>query len=195
MRESSWWRGNSLLIQGLPISFKAGTGVPLKALYKPGQFVHVHSVQLTRLTGARAGGHYPPYTFNTLQHGVGFINNIMEARRKITREVVGAFMRKEKKRKGNTESTGRLLYLHGHAIACWDGDRLLVSAAGWKTETTKERLNGLPGVNIQQKNFSWYLNGEEWSGNWTEVEPQGSDAEAYPLGVCSRGCYPSTRNE
>jgi hypothetical protein len=32
------------------------------------------------------------------------------------------------------------------------------------TTTTKERLNGLNGVNIHQKDFQWYLNGEAWNG-------------------------------
>lgn len=35
---------------------------------------------------------------------------------------------------------------------------------GWATPPTKERLNALDGVSIQQKKGKWYLNGVEWSG-------------------------------
>lgn len=37
--------------------------------------------------------------------------------RKVTQEVVGAFMRQEKRKIGNTESTGGSLWLHGNCIA------------------------------------------------------------------------------
>ena len=40
---------------------------------------------------------------------------------------------------------------------------------GWSSNTTKERLNGLTGVNIWQKDFVWYLNGEEWNGEWIRI--------------------------
>jgi len=33
-----------------------------------------------------------------------------------------------------------------------------------------DRLNGLPNVNIHQKNFQWFLNGEEWDGEFIKVE-------------------------
>ena len=46
---------------------------------------------------------------------------------------------------------------------------LSISNAGWESNTTKERLNGLPGVSIRQKNWSWFLNGEEWDGNWKRI--------------------------
>jgi len=46
---------------------------------------------------------------------------------------------------------------------------LSVSNAGWASNTTKERLNGLPHVRVQQKNWNWFLNGVEWDGAWTRV--------------------------
>ena len=46
---------------------------------------------------------------------------------------------------------------------------LSISNAGWQSNTTKERLNGLPNVGIYQKNWQWYLNGNEWNGEWTRV--------------------------
>jgi len=46
---------------------------------------------------------------------------------------------------------------------------LSVSNAGWASNTTKERLNGLPGVRVNQKNWNWYLNGQEWDGGWKRI--------------------------
>ena len=41
---------------------------------------------------------------------------------------------------------------------------------GWFSNTTKERLNGLPNVNIYQKNFEWFLNGKKWDGNLIDIK-------------------------
>jgi len=49
-------------------------------------------------------------------------------------------------------------------------ERLYITNCGWFSNTTKERLNALPNVNIVQKNFVWYLNGEEWDGQLAEVK-------------------------
>jgi len=90
--------------------------------------------------------------------------------RKITAEVVGAFNNKEAKRMNNTESTGEALYLHGNKIAEYrDGD-LWITNAGWMSNTTKERLNGIEGVSVHQKKGVWYLNDVEWDGEWIKVE-------------------------
>jgi hypothetical protein len=62
------------------------------------------------------------------------------------------------------------LKLHGNTIATIDELGVLsVSNAGWMSNTTKERLNGLPQVNVKQKNWTWYLNGQEWDGSWKRV--------------------------
>jgi hypothetical protein len=91
--------------------------------------------------------------------------------RKITKQVCGAFMRREKLSVGNSYTAEETLYLHGNAIAKWQDGKLFIRSAGWETTTTKERLNGLPGVHIQQVNFCWILNGKPWkeSKEWTEV--------------------------
>ena len=57
------------------------------------------------------------------------------------------------------------LRLHGHTIAKSNAQGLFVSNAGWTTNTTKERLNGIHGVSIHQSDFIWYLNGEEMPSN------------------------------
>lgn len=89
--------------------------------------------------------------------------------RKITIEACDAFEAREKFSKSNTHTDGDALFLHGNKIAEWRDDGLHITNAGWPTITTKERLNGLKGVNIAQKAGIWYLNGEKWSGNWAHV--------------------------
>jgi len=94
--------------------------------------------------------------------------------RKITNESASAFLQRRDFKKGNmrvlTESGLTKLKLHGNTIATIDELGVLsISNAGWMSNTTKERLNGLPNVRIHQKNWNWYLNGDEWNGNWTRV--------------------------
>lgn len=89
--------------------------------------------------------------------------------RKVTKQVCGAFMRREAAKCGNTHTDGTRLFLHGNAIAEWNGAELWVTSASWKTSTTKERLNGLPGVRIYQHKFQWFLNGSQWDGGWAKI--------------------------
>ena len=94
--------------------------------------------------------------------------------RKITSEAVSAFLNKKTFRKSNMsveESGGQYkLKLHGNTIASIDELGVLsVSNAGWASNTTKERLNGIPGVRVNQKNWTWYLNGQEWDGSWKRI--------------------------
>ena len=96
--------------------------------------------------------------------------------RQITEQSVNAFMNAEKFSKDNT--TVRVLpnvtvmELHGNEIAYRYNDpdnTLSITNAGWFSNTTKERLNGLPNVSIQQKKGEWYLNGELWNGSLTDI--------------------------
>jgi hypothetical protein len=94
--------------------------------------------------------------------------------RKITKEAISAFLDKRPFRKSNMEVEGMFgtyrLKLHGNTIAVLDEFNMLsITNAGWSSNTTKERLNGLPNVGIHQKNWQWYLNGNEWNGEWTRV--------------------------
>ena len=95
--------------------------------------------------------------------------------RKITIDSVNAFLNRQTFKRQNMEVTSFddsfYLKLHGNTIAVLHGDgTLMITDAGWQSNTTKERLNGLPNVNIHQKNFVWYLNGEEWNGNLTQIK-------------------------
>jgi hypothetical protein len=49
--------------------------------------------------------------------------------------------------------------LHGHTILTYLPEGIRVSSCGYKTHTTKERLNAfLPsGYNVCQKDFEWYV--------------------------------------
>jgi hypothetical protein len=51
--------------------------------------------------------------------------------RKITKEIVAAFMNREEKRIGNSQSIGEVLYLHDNAIACHEPDGTIsITTAG-----------------------------------------------------------------
>ena len=94
--------------------------------------------------------------------------------RAITQDSVNAFLNRENFKKANMQVAvmgGKwYLKLHNNIIAVLhDCGTLMISNAGWFSNTTKERLNALPSVSIVQKNFVWYLNGSEWDRNLTEV--------------------------
>lgn len=91
--------------------------------------------------------------------------------RVVTDKVVGAFMSGMPARVSNTATDGKILKLFNNPIAKWENGKLYISSAGYQTATTKERLNGIPGVSVNQKQGMWYLNGKGWINNesWTEV--------------------------
>lgn len=94
--------------------------------------------------------------------------------RKITQEAINAFINWEDYSKDNTRVKKyphcTTMYLHWNEIAIKSKDTWLIeiSNAGWFS-TTKERLNGIPWVSIVQKKGKWYLNGNEWNGNWITI--------------------------
>ena len=100
--------------------------------------------------------------------------------RKITQEAINALYDKRNFKRDNTEvkevinyssaTSSMVMYLHGNLIAEIENGDLYITNAGWKSNTTKERLNGLPNVNIVQRNFEWFLNGELWNGEKTLIE-------------------------
>lgn len=102
--------------------------------------------------------------------------------RQVTFNAVQAFNANKKFKQSNTEVTTSPneygivadLKLHGNIIAqkytTINGSvDLFISACGWLTPTTKERLNGLDGVSIYQRKGKWYLNGREWGGAWINL--------------------------
>ena len=96
--------------------------------------------------------------------------------RKITKESIEAFNNAKPFKKQNTEvqvlPNVTILKLHGNSIAYRYNDpkrTLSITNCGWESNTTKERLNGLNGVSIQQKKGVWYLNGKEWNGELINI--------------------------
>lgn len=89
--------------------------------------------------------------------------------RKVTTQIVSAFLAGNKLTVGNSSTDGEKLYLHGNLIAKKENGALFITNAGWQSNITKERLNALPGVSIGQKNWDWYLNGSQWDGSWTKI--------------------------
>jgi len=95
--------------------------------------------------------------------------------RKISREVISAFLAGKSKKVGNTYSNGNCLYLHGNQIASSINGAIRIFDGGWSSNTTKERLNALLQLMkyesyemvadcVFQKNFQWFLqynNGEK----------------------------------
>tara|TARA_R110000751_G_scaffold206469_2_gene310501 strand:- start:2916 stop:3215 length:300 start_codon:yes stop_codon:yes gene_type:complete len=97
--------------------------------------------------------------------------------RKITEESVWAFNNAKPFRKQNMEievlPNVTIMKLHNNAIAYRYNDpkrTLSITNCGWESGTTKERLNALEGVSIQQKNFEWFLNGEKWNGKLIDIK-------------------------
>lgn len=89
--------------------------------------------------------------------------------RKITNEMIRNFIDKVPSKKSNTEVVreGTIYYLKlfDNKIAALEGDgKMWISNATWKSNTTKERLNALPGVRIYQRKKIWYLNDVMWDG-------------------------------
>lgn len=98
--------------------------------------------------------------------------------RQITAQAARAFLDGDNFKSSNTEviyneiDETSYLYLFGNLIAKLDhyNNELTITNAGWRSNTTKERLNALPKVSITQKNRVWYLNGKEWDGKPTTIE-------------------------
>lgn len=100
----------------------------------------------------------------------------------ITRDAIEAFEALRPFKRDNTEvridpvvnGLEPELYLFGNLIAKrFHHGELQITSAGWSSNTTKERLNGLPGVSISQRQGVWFLNAISWDGRWATVRPDG----------------------
>ena len=96
--------------------------------------------------------------------------------RKVSREVISAFLAGKPKRNGNTTTDGKVLRLYGNTIADKSiAGSIYIYDGGVRSATTKERLNALLQLMkyesyemvadcVFQKNFQWFLqynNGEK----------------------------------
>lgn len=89
--------------------------------------------------------------------------------RQTTKKAVEALLKNLSYKGENTVVRQGKMYLHGNLIAEKINNNLFIDTCGWLSNTTKERLNGLNGVSINQKNFKWYLNGQEWDGTKIKI--------------------------
>ena len=89
--------------------------------------------------------------------------------RKITSAICLAFESRNKLAMGNSMTDGETLFLHANAIARHGAEGLEVTTAGWDTNTTRERLNGLDGVSAYRRKGELILNGRKWHGDWVNV--------------------------
>ena len=92
--------------------------------------------------------------------------------RKITKQAVEAFEKGYNFKSGNTKVVGKAggiyLKLHDNTIAFKSNEGVIeISTCGWNTPTTRERLNGIPGVSVNQRNGILYLNGNRWDNHET----------------------------
>ena len=105
-----------------------------------------------------------------LGYNIPFITSFINNMRKIEREMIQAIIDGRNWKKANTEveahpsgNNEMRVFLHGNNIASYKDGTLYINHCGWKTVTTKSRLNalisfvqgGLSG--IYQKNFEWYM--------------------------------------
>lgn len=94
--------------------------------------------------------------------------------RKVSKQTAYAFKCKRPLKVGNSmvrtitdSETGQvdaMYYLHGNRIAQTIDNQLILSNCGWKTSTTKERLNAILETldlpyRVYQKNFEWFISG------------------------------------
>tara|TARA_R100000654_G_scaffold3173_2_gene10982 strand:- start:142 stop:438 length:297 start_codon:yes stop_codon:yes gene_type:complete len=97
--------------------------------------------------------------------------------RQITNDSINAFMNAKPFSRQNMSvevlPNVTILKLHNNAIAYKYNNperTLSITNCGWFSKTTKERLNGLPNVYINQKNFEWFLNGKKWDGKLIDIK-------------------------
>jgi len=97
--------------------------------------------------------------------------------RTITEQSIEAFLNAKPFSKANMKvkvlPNVTVLLLHDNEIAYRYNNpekTLSITNAGWKSNVTKGRLNGLPNVSISKKKNIWYLNGEEWDGKLIEIK-------------------------
>jgi hypothetical protein len=85
--------------------------------------------------------------------------------RKVTKQIVHAFINGKTLRIKNTRTDGNAIYLHDNLIAWKHGGHIYCTMAGWGSVTTRERLNGLARIvtgrcAFSQRNHTQYFNGE-----------------------------------
>jgi len=94
--------------------------------------------------------------------------------RKITQEAVNAFLNAQRFNKANMQievtPNETIMRLHDNPIAYkYPEGKICIQNCGWFSNTTKERLNAIPGVRISQIAGVWYLNNSQWDGKLIDI--------------------------
>lgn len=104
---------------------------------------------------------------------------VKEFARKVTDEIMGAFLQGDSLRMQNSRTDGETVWLHGNEIARRhvNGDIEISDGGYGPSSTTRERLNGLLALmgkltssnRISINQGEWEFNGKSWDGGWTKV--------------------------
>ena len=99
--------------------------------------------------------------------------------KRISELAVNAFLKGQEFYRDNTKvivtDKEVQLTLFGNCIAKRNAEGTFISDAGWRTNTTKERLNcllyALNAGRLYQVKGRWYLDDEPWYDGWYKVKP------------------------
>jgi hypothetical protein len=64
-------------------------------------------------------------------------------------------------RRIDADSIGILLH-QTYVVTYHRDGRIILNSGGWRTVTTKARINEFSPASVHQKDFAWYLNGEDF---------------------------------
>lgn len=92
--------------------------------------------------------------------------------RQETQKIAKAFAKGERAKAARTETDGVHVWLHGNMIAKRYDGKVSMTLAGWNTNTTRDRLNGIAhaigaDVSFCQRNFAAVLRFKQ-DGEWQE---------------------------
>ena len=82
--------------------------------------------------------------------------------KKVTERIKNAFDNGQSLKVDNTTTDGTSVWLWGNEIIRRDkSGAILFTFSGWGSVTTRERLRGIIGVDVYQKNKEQYYNGQK----------------------------------
>ena len=80
----------------------------------------------------------------------------------VTERIKKAFENGKSLKVNNTRTDGNSVFLHGNEIIKRDKSGIvLFTFSGWGSVTTRERLRGILNVDVYQKDWEQYYNGEK----------------------------------
>lgn len=90
---------------------------------------------------------------------------------KIAERVVKAWLERRRLTASNTWTDGHAIVLYNTTIAKRELDgSIWITVGNENTQTTRDRLNAIPGVAVCQDRGKLFLNMCEWDGEWTKIQ-------------------------